>query len=276
MASPPGRSRSSAHGLATGPVACSTLSKARRSKVKFGEQRRSCRRLADDVRMRTVFHERLDALTDQLVAMCRLAGEAIGAATDSLNRVDLAVAEQVFALNEQLEAMREPCEAQAMSLLALQSPVAGDLRVVVSGIHLIGDLVRMGALAEHIAAAVRRRHPDPVASSTAGPILLRMGELAGALASTAAEVLVDRDPDRAARLDADDDEMDELLRRLFAAVTAPDWSGGVNEAVDVTLLGRYYERFGDHAVEVGRRIVFLATGIPADRYTSDPDEGAGR
>lgn len=214
----------------------------------------------DDYPVRTAYHERLDALTDRLVQMCELAGEAITTATTSLISVDLSAAEAVFVLNDRLTTMQRPCEAHALSLLALQSPVAGELRQVVAGIHLVSDLARMGGLAEHVADIVRRQYPRPVVGSAAGPILARMGELAASSAATAAEVLVSRDPQRAAQLDADDDAMDEQLRRLFAVVTGPRWSGGVSEAVDATLLGRYYERFGDHAVSVGDRIVFMTTG----------------
>lgn len=210
--------------------------------------------------MREKFHEGLDELTDRLTSMCRLATQAVELATDALVGTDLVKAEAVFAVNEQIEAHREPSETLAMTLLALQAPVASDLRRIVTAIHLIADLTRMGALAQHVATGVRRRHPDPVAPPSAAAIVERMGALAVELGRAAEQVLVSKDPAAAAAIDTRDDEMDELQRQLFALVGAPEWDGGVCVAVDITLIGRYYERFGDHAVEVGRRIVFLTTG----------------
>lgn len=114
--------------------------------------------------MRLNFQEQLDELTDRLASMCHLAEQAIEAATDALTQADLPTAEKVFDLNEQIEALRGPCEEQAMALLALQAPVARDLRQVVTGVHLVTDLSRMGGLAQHVAESVRRRHPAHVAA----------------------------------------------------------------------------------------------------------------
>ncbi|MFC9553816.1 phosphate uptake regulator PhoU [Rhodococcus sp. NPDC056960] len=113
--------------------------------------------------MRTKFHDQLDTLFDQLTTMRRLAGDAITTATDAFGAADLTAAEKVFAVTERIGAVRGPCEDQAMALLALQAPVARDLRQVVTGVFLVSDLSRMGGLAEHIAESVRRRHPHPVA-----------------------------------------------------------------------------------------------------------------
>nr|GLK41271.1 hypothetical protein GCM10017611_81470 [Rhodococcus wratislaviensis] len=85
------------------------------------------------MRMRMKFHEQLDELTDRLASMCRLAGDAVQAATEALVLADLPLAERIFDLNEQIEELRGPCEDLAMALLALQGPVARDLRQVVTG-----------------------------------------------------------------------------------------------------------------------------------------------
>ncbi|MFD9667163.1 phosphate signaling complex protein PhoU [Rhodococcus sp. NPDC059968] len=210
--------------------------------------------------MRTKLHEQLDDLTDRLALMCHLAGEAIGVATDALVQADLPLAEQVFDLNEQIEGARGPCEDQAMALLALQAPVAGDLRQVVTGVHLVSDLSRMGGLAQHVAASVRRRHPNHVTSGEAEELLTRMGRVATELAGLAEQVLRGRDPELAAELGRRDDELDDLHRRLLTLIQDPTWEGTIPTAVDVTLLGRFYERFGDYTVVVGRRVIFLVTG----------------
>ena len=212
--------------------------------------------------MRIKFHEQLDALTDRLASMCHLAGKAIETGTDALVQADLPLAERVFDLTEQIEALRGPCEEQAMALLALQAPVARDLRQVVTGVHLVSDLSRMGGLARHVAASVRRRHPDHVTSGETLELLARMGWVAGELAGLAEQVLRDRDPELAADIGRRDDELDDLHRRLLTLIQDPSWTGSIPAAVDVTLLGRFYERFGDHTVVVGRRVIFLVTGEP--------------
>ncbi|MGW5150964.1 phosphate signaling complex protein PhoU [Rhodococcus koreensis] len=210
--------------------------------------------------MRMKFHEQLDDLTDQLASMCHLAGEAIEVATDALVRADLPQAERVFDLTEQIAQLRGPCEEQALALLALQAPVARDLRQVVTGVHLVSDLSRMGGLAQHIAESVRRRHPDHVTSGEAEELLARMGRVAGELARGAEQVLRTHDPELAAELGRRDDDLDDLHRRLLTLIQDPAWTGSITAAVDVTLLGRFYERFGDHTVVVGRRVIFLVTG----------------
>ncbi len=161
--------------------------------------------------MRMKFQEKLDALTDRLASMCHLAGQAVESATDALVVADLRGAERVFDLSEQIEALRGPCEEQAMALLALQAPVARDLRQVITGVHLVTDLSRMGGLAQHVAESVRRRHPNHVTSGEAEQLLGRMGRLAGALAGLAEQVLRTRDPELAAELDRRDDELDSRI-----------------------------------------------------------------
>ncbi|WP_072950960.1 phosphate signaling complex protein PhoU [Rhodococcus koreensis] len=210
--------------------------------------------------MRMKFHEQLDALTDRLALMCRLAGEAIETATDALVNADLPMAERVFDLNERIEELRGPCEEQAMALLALQAPVARDLRQVVTGVHLVTDLSRMGGLVQHVAESMRRRHPEHVASGEAEELLSRMGRVAAELAGLAERVLRTHDPELAAEIGRRDDELDDLHRRLLTLIQDPSWIGSIPAAVDITLLGRFYERFGDHTVVVGRRVIFLVTG----------------
>ncbi|MFF2114999.1 phosphate signaling complex protein PhoU [Rhodococcus koreensis] len=210
--------------------------------------------------MRMKFHEQLDALTDRLALMCHLAGEAIETATDALVNADLPLAERVIDLTERIEELRGPCEEQAMALLALQAPVARDLRQVVTGVHLVTDLSRMGGLVQHVAESVRRRHPEHVASGEAEELLSRMGRVAAELAGLAERVLRTHDPELAAEIGRRDDELDDLHRRLLTLIQDPSWLGSIPAAVDITLLGRFYERFGDHTVVVGRRVIFLVTG----------------
>ncbi|MGC5024393.1 phosphate signaling complex protein PhoU [Tsukamurella sp. DT100] len=217
--------------------------------------------------MRDDFQERLDELSTTLVTMCDIADGAIVAASSALNESNLAAAEQAVDRSAQLTAMEEPAQSQAMLLLALQAPVGRDLRQIVASVHLIGDLVRMGQLAEHVAKVVRRNHPVDTGGA-ARPILIQMGEVAHELISAAKHVLADPDPSHAASIDARDDVMDRLADELSDVVLS-DESISVPEAIDAVLLCRFFERFGDHAVSVGRRIVYLATGTFPEPASSE-------
>src|SRR6476619_3418144 len=179
--------------------------------------------------MRTMYYEELSALSAQVGDMCGLAADAMEHATQALLGADLSVAEQVIADHEHIVAMSKRTESSALKLLALQQPVAGDLRTIVSTIHVGADIERMGTRAVQ-------------------------------LARTAQQVLISRDPDKADRLRDEDDAVDAEHRHLFTLLIDHKWQDGVGSAVDVALLGRFYERFADHSVELGRRVVFEATG----------------
>ncbi|AQA23914.1 phosphate transport system regulatory protein PhoU [Rhodococcus sp. MTM3W5.2] len=207
-------------------------------------------------------------LADMLGEMAGLAGAAMERATQSLLQADLSLAEQVISDHDQITELSVACEERAFALLALQAPVAGDLRSVVSGIQIVSDIDRMGALALHVAKIARRRHPNHVLPEEVNGYFAEMGRIAVALGAGAREVLETRDPERAAKLREEDDAMDDLHRHLFSVLMDREWKHGVAAAVDVTLLGRFYERFADHAVEVARRVIFLVTG----KMPVDPEE----
>ena len=215
--------------------------------------------------MRTAYHEQLESLTTRLAEMCGLAGQAMERATQALLQADLVLAEQVISDHEQIAVMSTQAEEQAFVLLALQSPVAGDLRAVVSSIQIVADVDRMGALALHVAKIARRRHPQHALPEEVNGYFAEMGRLAVELGSNAQDVLLTQDPEKAARIHEEDDAMDDLHRHLFSVMMDRDWKHGVTAAVDVTLLSRFYERFADHAVEVARRVIFQVTGaFPAE------------
>jgi phosphate transport system protein len=210
--------------------------------------------------MRQAYHIQLADLGDHGSRMCDVTSEAMRDASAALLDADLTLAEKVIAMDVRLDGMRSSAEDSALELLALQSPVASDLRAVVSALWVVADLQRMGTLAIHIAKAARRRHPNSVVPTEIRPIFERMGSVAQHLSGRAAEVLRTRDLTIAGGMDAEDDLMDDLHRQMFTTVMAPEWSHGVSTAVDLALVGRFYERFADHAVAVARRIVFLVTG----------------
>lgn len=219
--------------------------------------------------MRTVYHEQLDALTNQLAVMCRMAGVAMERATQALLQADLVLAEQVLGDHEQLVSTSARAEEAAFVLLALQAPVAGDLRSIVGSIQIVADVERMGALALHVAKIARRRHPQHALPEEVNGYFAEMGRVAVDLGTSAREVLISRDPEKARRIREEDDAMDDLHRHLFSVLMDREWKHGVAAAVDVTLLGRFYERFADHAVEIARRVIFQVTGqLPAEEDVS--------
>ncbi len=173
---------------------------------------------------------------------------------------DLVLAEQVISEHTEIALRATRIEEDAFTLLALQSPVAGDLRVVVSSLKNVADVERMGALALHVAKITRRRHPAHALPEDVQAYFAEMGRIATDIGNTTKDVVLARDPDKATQLDIEDDAMDDLHRHLFTVLMDRGWEHSVAAAVDVTLLGRYYERFADHAVEMGRRVIFQATG----------------
>lgn len=210
--------------------------------------------------MRTEFHEQLDSLIETLSQMCGLAGLAMERATQGLLQADLVMAEQVITDHEHLTRMQAAAEQAAFILLARQAPVAGDLRIVVGSMQNVADAERMGGLALHVAKIARRRHPVHAVPEEVNGYFAEMGRIAVELGNSAKDVVISRDPEEAAKIRRDDDAMDELHRHLFTVLMDKKWVHGVASAVDITLLGRFYERFADHAVEIGRRVIFEATG----------------
>jgi phosphate transport system protein len=219
--------------------------------------------------MREAYRDQLGQLADQLADMCSMVGDAMELATRALLETDLALAEQVIGDDAKVDDARATCEEEAYALLALQAPVATDLRTVLAVIHAAESLERMGDLALHVAKAARRRHPNPVLPDSVRPYFAEMGKVAVKLANQAEEVIRTQDVAMARALDEADDEMDDLHQHLFTVLMDREWPHGVAAAVDVTLLGRFYERFADHAVSVGNRVVFVVTGKMPGYGTDD-------
>jgi len=210
--------------------------------------------------MRELYQAQLDELADTLAGMCTRVGEAMEFGTRALLEGDLQLAEQVISDDIRIDEIRATAEEQAFAVLALQAPVATDLRIVVSAIHGAGDIERMGDLALHVAQTARRRHPSLVLPAEVAPYFAEMGRVGCALAHEAGEVIRSRDVAAAVRMESDDDAMDDLHRHMFTVLMDPSWSHGVGPAVDIALLARFYERYADHAVAVARRIVYVVTG----------------
>jgi phosphate transport system protein len=227
--------------------------------------------------MRVAFHAKLSELITDLGREARLAGQMMRNASIALHQADLALGELVIAQRDQLSAMLDTTEQRCITLLALHAPVASDLRTVVAALHTVGHLKRMGNLARHIAVVARLKHPNPTISGKVRPVLARMSLLASQLAEDTAAAIQYHDPLSANRLAEADEEVDGLCRHLFDVLFAEDWSHGVEQAVDAVLIGRYYERFADHAVAIARQICYLVTGrIPEPDALGATGGSAGR
>jgi phosphate transport system protein len=146
--------------------------------------------------------------------------------------------------------------------IARQAPVASDLRTVITALHVSADLERMGDLAEHVAKTARRRHPSPAVPAELRPVFKQMGDVADRMAGKITNVLSSPNADLAAELEDDDDSMDQLERDLFKILLDDDWPYGAETAIDGALLGRFYERYADHAVNAGEQMIYLITGEP--------------
>ncbi|MGN6243109.1 MAG: phosphate signaling complex protein PhoU [Motilibacteraceae bacterium] len=210
--------------------------------------------------MRDVFHEALDALSDDLVEMTRLVGSAMARASTALLDADLAIAESVIAADEAVDHLHHDLEARAIDLLARQQPVATDLRIVVTALRISSDLERMGDLARHVAKVARMRYPESAVPADIRGTILEMSQVAERIVVKTGSVIASKDVDAARQLERDDDEMDRLHRELYRHLLDGTWTHGIESAIDMTLVGRYYERYADHAVSVARRVVYLVTG----------------
>jgi len=210
--------------------------------------------------MREAYTDQLDSILDDLVIMTHQVKRAVQRATVALLNGDASAAEQVITDDADIDRARERIEDKSFELLSLQQPVAGDLRQLVAGLRMVAELERMGDLSVHIAKVARLRLPDTAVPEPMEPTVRRMATVAQDMVSKVAVIIAERDVAAAKELEIADEEMDKLRRSSFGEILAKDWAYGVEPAIDIALLGRYYERIADHAVSLARRVVFLVTG----------------
>jgi phosphate transport system protein len=210
--------------------------------------------------MRDAYTDQLDAIFDDLAGISRRVQTAVGLATAALLTGDSAIAEQVISDDVLIDRAREGVEDNAFNLLSLQQPVAGDLRTIVAALRMVAELERMGDLSVHVAKVARLRVPDIAVPDEIRPTMERMATVAEDMVARVTEVIAGRDVEAAIALGRDDEEMDQLRRTSFTELLGDHWTHGVEAAVDIALLGRYYERIADHAVSVANRVIFVVTG----------------
>jgi len=213
--------------------------------------------------MREAFHDQLNSIFADLSGIARQVQTAVAQATEALLEGSAEVAEQVISNDVDIDRARERVEEQSFSLLSLQQPVAGDLRTLVAALRMAGELERMGDLAVHIAKVARLRVPSVAVPPDVEPTIRRMAMVAELMAGKVADIIAERDVEGAKELHEVDEEMDHLRRKSFRELLGANWTHGIEPAVDLALLGRYYERIADHAVSVANRVVYVVTGESA-------------
>jgi phosphate transport system protein len=217
--------------------------------------------------MRDAFHEDLDSINQTLVDMSTLVSHAMANATKSLLQPNLELAELVIAEDDKVDAIQHELDNKTLDVMARQQPVASDLRNLVTSLRMSADFERMGDFAHHVARIARMRYPQSAVPAELVPTIQAMGDTAVALINKVTGLLQSRDIKVALEVERDDDEMDRLHRKLFEVLLDDSWSHGIETAIDMTLLGRYYERCADHTVSISRRVYFLVTGEYAEKIS---------
>jgi phosphate transport system protein len=217
--------------------------------------------------VRELFNRELDQVGEDLVKMATHVATAIEQASRALRKADLTLAERVIDDDVHIDDLERVLDERCVDLLARQAPVAGDLRLVVTALRMSASIERMGDLARHVAQIARGRFPQRAVPAELAETFDELAAAAVQAAKSVAELLGSRDLALAARIEAADDTLDALHRDTFRATLTQQDRLTSQQIVDVTLLGRYYERFGDHAVSVARRVTYLVTGNPADFTT---------
>ncbi len=210
---------------------------------------------------RKTFHEQLDELQSDVVRLAAMATESIGTGAQALLDADLVAVDRVIANDVAMDDLTHSIEDHACSLLALQQPMASDLRVIVTILRIIHELERTGDLMVNVSKTARRIYPRALDPKVRG-IIERMRTQAAAQLRLAVDAFAEGDPSKASALVDMDDVMDDLQKDLFRTIFAGEGSDetALHQAVQIALVGRYFERIADHAVNIGQRVGFMVTG----------------
>jgi phosphate transport system protein len=210
---------------------------------------------------RKTFHRELDDLRGDLIRLAGMVTEALAAGTDALLSDDLPAAERLIHGDHEIDELSLEVEERCFRLLALQNPLASDLRQVIAAIRMASDIERSGDLVTNVMKAARRLYGTPLDPRLRG-LIERMSAHVHRLFRLAIDAYADRDEGLAAALDDLDDDVDDLhadyIRAIFEVHEGGD--APLQVAVQLALVGRYYERIGDHAVNIGERVRYMVTG----------------
>jgi phosphate transport system protein len=222
--------------------------------------------------LRKDFHQHLDEIRDGITSLATSVSETIPRATQVLLDGDLEGAEYLISADDEIDSRSIKLEEQCYELLALQAPVAGDLRQIVTAVKMIGEIERSGDLAVNICKAARRMYGVQL-DSRLRAMIAQMGEQAAQTFSLSIDSYVDADVPLASALDDIDDILDRLqvdfIAQIFECHAADQIE--LQVAVQLALIARFYERIGDHGVNIGERVRYMVTGwLPSH----DPDRVA--
>jgi phosphate transport system protein len=210
--------------------------------------------------IRSAYQDELDNVSQSLVDLTNMVTASMVKASKAIQSADLTLAEEVIASDFKIDDFQHELDARIIDIIARQQPVATDLRALVTAMRMSADLERMGDLAHHIAKVARLRHPERAIPDSLLLPFTEMGHVAEKLSIMVAAVITTRDTDMALQVEKDDDEMDDLHKKVISSIIKDETGLSLETAIDLTLLGRYYERYADHAVSVARRVYFLVTG----------------
>jgi len=220
--------------------------------------------------LRKTYHHDLEAARAGLARLAALVTELIPRATAVLLEGDLEGAEYIISGDREIDARSVELEEQCISILALQAPVATELRQVVALLRMIAEVERSGDLVSNICKIARRIYGHDLDPKLRG-IISRMGEQAQQLYLAAIEAFVENDDNKAAALDDMDAYLDALQKQFIQAIFESQAAGHIDlqVAVQLAYVARFYERIGDHAVNISERVRFVITGWVPDHKKAD-------
>ncbi|MSO32330.1 MAG: phosphate signaling complex protein PhoU [Ilumatobacteraceae bacterium] len=211
--------------------------------------------------LRHGFHQQLDLLRQTLTALIASVIDAIPRATGVLLGGDLEGADYLIQFDDEMDARSIELEEQCYQLIALQAPVAGDLRQVVSIVRMVAEVERSADLTVNICKAARRIYGHGLDPKLRG-IITKMSEQAQNLFTAALEAFEEGDVAKASAIDDMDNYLDSLQRQLIQSIFESHSAGNIDlqVAIQLAVIARFYERIGDHAVNIGERVKYVVTG----------------
>ncbi|MBG0741673.1 phosphate signaling complex protein PhoU [Paeniglutamicibacter antarcticus] len=210
--------------------------------------------------MRKVFQAELHQIGEGLIEISQLVTEGTENAICAFQGADIELAQDVIAADARIDFLQNDLDERAIDILALQGPVASDLRMIVGSLRMSASLERMGDLARHIAQLARLRYPLTVIPAQLTLTFNELARLDLKIARQVGELLQTRDMALVAEIQTAKSSISELHRSVFHAIAAPQWQESPATTVDVALASRYFERFSDHGVSVSRKVAYLVTG----------------
>lgn len=210
--------------------------------------------------MRKVFQAELTQVGEELIEIGTLVSEAIEKAVSAFEGADTELAQEVIAADARIDFLQNDLDERAIDILALQGPVASDLRMIVGALRMSASLERMGDLARHVAQLARLRFPSNVIPASLEETFKELARHDIDISKKVTRLLETRELSLATEIQAADARVDELHLSVFKAIAAPEWKESPSTTVDVALASRYFERFADHGVSVARKVTYLVTG----------------